>query len=196
MRHGRSLSKLTDTFTKPAKKKGYIMSKGDKTVDGFKFMPPKLSAWIKSFISDEDFKGKIPFQLLTKPASEAKFALVTSAGIRLKSDPAFDMEREKKEPTWGDPTYRKIPKGTSAADIDVNHLHINSSYIKQDLNVMLPLDRMEEFANEGIIGSLAETSYSFYGFQWERTEFLEKSIQPMIDHMNSESVDAVLLTPA
>ena len=172
------------------------MTEGKKTVDGFRFMPPKLSAWIKSFISNEDFIGKIPFQALSKPLSQARFALVTSAGMRLKSDPAFDMQREKEEPTWGDPTYRTIPKATSSADIDVNHLHINSSYIKEDLNVMLPLDRMEEFAKEGIIGSLALTSYSFYGFQWESTEFLEKSIRPMIDQMKSESVDAVLLTPA
>lgn len=172
------------------------MSKGNKTVDGFKFMPPKLSAWIKSFISDEGFNGKIPFQALLKPLSKARFALVTSAGMRLTSDPAFDMEREKKEPTWGDPSYRTIPKATSSADIEVNHLHINRSYIKQDLNVMLPMDRMEEFADEGIIGSLAATSYSFYGFQWERTEFLQTSIHPMIDQMKSESVDAVLLTPA
>ena len=61
-------------------------------------------------------------------------AAVTSAGISLASDPPFDMEREKKEPTWGDPTYRKIPQTTSQADIRVNHLHINTSYILEDIN--------------------------------------------------------------
>ena len=106
------------------------------------------------------------------------------------------MEREKTEPAWGDPTYRVIPKGTTEADIQVSHLHINTSYILEDINVMLPLKRMAEFEHEGVIGALAPSSYSFYGFQWERTDFLEKAIRPMIEKMKSENVDAAVLTPA
>jgi len=176
--------------------KGAIMAKEMKKVDGFKFLPPKLSAWIQSFIPDEDFKGAIPFQSLSKPLSDTKFALVTSAGISLKSDPPFDMEREKVEPTWGDRTFRAIPKSATGADINVNHLHINTTYIEEDINVILPLNRMEEFARENFIGELAPTSYSFYGFQWESTEFIEKGIRPMTKKMKEEAVDAVLLTPA
>ena len=172
------------------------MAKEIKKVDGFKFLPPKLSAWIQTFIPDKAYDGVIPFTPLSKPLSKARFALVTSAGITLKSDPPFDMEREKDEPTWGDPTYRFIPKATTEKDIDVYHLHINTTYIKEDINVMLPLRRMEEFAQEDIIGELAPTSYSFYGFQWESTEFLEKGIRPMTKQMKAEEVDAVLLTPA
>ena len=107
------------------------MAKEIKKVDGFRFLPPKLSAWIQSFIPDEDFKGAIPFQPLSKPLSEIRVALVTSAGISLKSDPPFDMERERIEPTWGDPTSRAIPKGATGADINVNHLHINTTYIEE-----------------------------------------------------------------
>jgi len=51
-------------------------------------------------------------------------------------------------------------------------------------------------SNEGVIGSLASTAYSFYGFQWKKTDFLKTAIAPMIEKMKSESVDAVLLTPA
>lgn len=172
------------------------MEKDNKTVNGFRFLPPKLSAWIRSFIPDGDFSGEIPFHPLSKPLSEARLALITSAGISLKSDPPFDMEREKAEPTWGDRSYRAIPRGTGATDTEVNHLHINLDYVKKDLNVMLPLDRMEEFVGEGTVGELAPTSYSFYGFQWENNEFLDTAIQPMIDQMKTESVDAVFLTPA
>lgn len=172
------------------------MEKEFKKVDGFQFLPPKLSAWIQTFIPDDDFKGTIPFQPLSKPLSKARLSLVCSAGISLKSDPPFDMEREKVEPTWGDPTFRNIPKGTKEMDIEINHLHINTTYIKEDINVMLPLNRMEEFAQENVIGELAPTSYSFYGFQWESTEFLTTGIRPMIEKMKDEAVDAILLTPA
>jgi D-proline reductase (dithiol) PrdB len=61
---------------------------------------------------------------------------------------------------------------------------------------MLPLARLEELSNEGVIGNLASTAYSFYGFQWERTDFLNTAIAPMIDKMKLEGVDVVLLTPA
>ena len=147
------------------------MEKNDRMVDGFRFLPPKLLAWIKTYIPDNDFSGEIPFHPLDKPLSQARLALITSAGISLKSDPPFDMEREKVEPTWGDPTFRAIPKRTAAVDIDVNHLHINCDYAKSDINVMLPLDRVEELAGVGIVGELAPTSYSFYGFQWDTNAF-------------------------
>ena len=177
------------------KKRGNMQDQ-PKQVDGFRFLPPKLSAWINTFIPAEGFSQAIPFHKLTVPLNEARVALITSAGISLKSDPPFDMEREKREPTWGDPSYRKIPRVTTGADIDVNHLHINGDYIKADINVILPLGRMEEFEQEGVIGELAETAYSFYGFQWQSDAFLEKAIRPMGEKMASEKVDAVLLTPA
>ncbi len=172
------------------------MSNSSKRVDGFKFLPPKLSAWIRTFIPDEPFGDPIPFQPLTKPLSEARLSLVTSAGISLKSDPPFDMEKEKLDPTWGDPTYRMIPRGTQSSDIEVSHLHINTSYICDDINVMLPLDRIQALAEQGKVGELAPTSYAFYGFQWGRNGFLDQAIAPMIERMKDEAVDAVLLTPA
>lgn len=167
-----------------------------RVVNGFKFLPPGLAAWIKTFIPDEDFKGYIPWTPMTKPLKDANIALVTSSGISLKSDPPFDMEREKVEPIWGDRSFRIIPKRTTEKDIDVNHLHININYIKQDMNVILPLRLMAEFEEEKIIGRLAPTAYSFYGFQWQNTDFLTEAIEPMSRKMKDEGVDAVILTPA
>ena len=172
------------------------MEHGEKRVDGFRFLPPGLKAWVHTFIPDEEFQGVVPWTPLSKPLRQTTVSLVTSAGISLKTDPPFDMEREKGEPLWGDRSYRVIPKGTTEKDVDVNHLHINTSYIKQDINVILPLTRMAEFEQEGVIGRLASTSYSFYGFQWQNTNFLEEAIKPMSQNMKQEGVEAVLLTPA
>jgi D-proline reductase (dithiol) PrdB len=167
-----------------------------KIVDGFRFLPPGLKAWVKTFIPDEDFKGSIPWTPMLKPLSLTTITLVTSAGISLKFDPPFDMEREKREPLWGDRSFRTIPRGTIEKDIDVNHLHINTNYIKQDINVILPLARMAEFEKEGMIGRLAPSAYSFYGFQWQNNDFLKEAIEPISRKMKLEGVEAVLLTPA
>jgi D-proline reductase (dithiol) PrdB len=172
------------------------MGQNAKKVDGFRFLPPGLKAWVQTFIPDEEFQGSIPWTPLSEPLLQTTISLVTSAGISLRTDPPFDMEREKREPLWGDRSYRVIPRGTTEKDIDVNHLHINTHYIKQDINVILPLTRMAEFEQEGIIGRLAPSSYSFYGFQWQSTRFLEEAIKPISKKMKQEGVEAVLLTPA
>ena len=172
------------------------MEQGEKRVDGFRFLPPGLKAWVRTFIPEEDFKGYIPWTPLAKPLSQIVLTLVTSAGISLKSDPPFDMDREKREAIWGDRSFRIIPRRTTEKDINVNHLHINTSYIKQDINVMLPLARMAELEAEGFIGRLAENAYSFYGFQWQNTDFLKEAIEPISRQMKTQGVEAVLLTPA
>jgi len=172
------------------------MELNDKIVDGFRFLPPGLKTWVRTFIPDEDFKGPIPWTPMTKPLSQTTITLVTSGGISLKTDPPFDMEREKKEIFWGDRSFRAIPRGTTEKNIEVNHLHINTTYVKQDINVILPLARMAEFEQEKIIGRLAPTAYSFYGFQWQNTDFLKEAIEPISKRMKLEGVAAVLLTPA
>lgn len=172
------------------------MGQGEKKVDGFRFLPPGLAAWVRKFIPDEDFKGHIPWTPMKKPLGQTTLALVTSAGISLKTDPPFDMEREKREAIWGDRSYRAIPRGTTEKDVEVSHLHINTNYIKRDINVILPLVRMAEFEDEKVIGRLAPTAYSFYGFQWENTEFLREAIEPISKKMKLEGTEAVLITPA
>ncbi|MGD2185757.1 MAG: glycine/sarcosine/betaine reductase selenoprotein B family protein [Desulfobacterales bacterium] len=167
-----------------------------KTVDGFRFMPPALRAWTSKDIPDQPYGGKIPWTPLKKSIKETTFTLVTTAGISMKTDPPFDMEREKIEPAWGDPSYREIPSTATESDIEVNHLHINTEYIKKDINVMLPLTRFREFEQEGIIGKLAAICYSYYGFQTDPTALLEETMPKVAARMREENIEAVLLTPA
>ena len=172
------------------------MENTEKVVNGFQFMPPSLGAWIGKDIPVQPFSGDIPWTPLKKPIREMTFTLMTSAGISMKTDPPFDVEREKREPAWGDPSSRQIPASAGEKDIDVNHLHINTDYIKQDINVILPLKRFKEFDNEGIIGRLAPNCYSYYGFQPDPTELLTQTMPKVADQMQAENVEAVLLTPA
>jgi hypothetical protein len=87
-------------------------------VDGFRFMPPSLKAWMTKDIPAEEYSGDIPWVPLKKPLKETTFTLMTSAGISSKTDPPFDVEREKREPAWGDPSSRQIPNTATEADIE------------------------------------------------------------------------------
>ena len=172
------------------------MTESAKIVDGFRFMPPALSAWIGKDIPDQPFGGDIPWTPLKKPLKETTFTLMATAGISMKTDPPFDMAREKIEPAWGDPSYREIPRTANEGDIEVSHLHINTEYIKKDINVMLPMTRFQEFEEEGIIGKLADTCYSYYGFQLDPTALLEETMPKVASRMREEDIEAILLTPA
>jgi len=172
------------------------MKQEDKIVDGFRFMPPSLRAWIGQNIPEAPFSGQIPWTPFKKPMRDTTFSLMTSAGISMKHDPPFDMGREKREPTWGDPGYREIRRDATEADLDVNHLHVNTDYIKRDVNVILPIHRFAEMEKEGIIGRLAPTCYSYYGFQMNPKALLEESMPHVASRMREEGVEAVLLTPA
>jgi len=52
------------------------------------------------------------------------------------------------------------------------------------------------FQQEGIIGGLAPTCYSYYGFQMDASELLEHTVPKVAERMLAENVEAVLLTPA
>ena len=64
------------------------------------------------------------------------------------------------------------------------------------MNVILPLKRFREFEEEGVIGRLAPTCYSFYGFQLNPEELLGKTMPGVASQMHKENVEAVLITPA
>ena len=171
------------------------MTDAQKVVDGFCFLPPALGAWINSTIPGDEFKGEIPWTPLKKPLAETTVALMTSAGINTHDDPPFDMERERHEPLWGDPSYRRIPVIATPADIDVNHLHVNTGYIKKDINVVLPINRFQTFEADGTIGALAPTAYSYYGFQMDPGVLVNETMPQVAADMKAEGVEAALLTP-
>lgn len=164
-------------------------------VDSFKYLPRSLTGYYKSQLMTR--QEPVPWTPLGKPLSEAKVALVTTAGIYVKgSEPPFDADRERREPIWGDPTFRRIPRDVKQAQVGTSHLHINNRDIEIDVNIQLPVHRFLELEARGRIGSLAETSLSFMGYQPNTTSWREKYGPEAASLMKDEEVDAVLLTPA
>ncbi len=164
-------------------------------VDSFKFLPGSIAAYYRNLVVRRE--EPVPWTPLRKPLRECRFALATTAGIYTKGlEPPFDAEREKREPMWGDPTYRRIPREVGQAQIGASHLHINNRDILADVDIVLPVHRFLELEADGAIGSLAETHYSFMGYQMNTTEWEQRSGPEVASLMKDEGVDAVLLTPA
>jgi len=163
-------------------------------VDSYKWLPPSLKVYFQNMQVEK--AESIPWTPLAKPLSRARFALVTTAGINVRgAEPAFDYEREQREPNWGDPTFRRIPRDVRQEQIQTGHLHINNEDIGRDCNVAIPISRMLELEAAGVIGSLAATNYSFMGYQPDTTEWSERYAPEAARLMKEEGVDAVVLTP-
>jgi len=165
-------------------------------VDPWRFAGGFVAKALGSQIPDEPSHGPIPWTALRKPLAESKVALLSTAGISMRGDTPFDMEGERRRPTWGDPSWRRLSAGATSDTVHVNHLHIDTGYIERDLNVALPLDRLRELAAKGRIGRMADTHYSVMGFQGADSSTLESQSAPEIaDAMCSEEVDLALLAP-
>ncbi len=164
-------------------------------VDSYKFVPLNWRAGMESAPMKTD---TTVWAGMTTPLPEATIALLTTAGLYLPASQAsYDMDRERREPTWGDPTYRVIPRGARQAEMAFAHLHINTRDHYQDFNIALPLDRFAELEAEGRIGRLADEHYSVMGYQSDDGAAWRRETLPAITRrLKQARVDALVLAPA
>jgi D-proline reductase (dithiol) PrdB len=165
-------------------------------VDWRRFLDAESADSMAARIAAQPPHPPIPWTPVSKPLAASRVALLSTAGLSMKGDAPFDMESERKRPTWGDPSFRRIRADATAADVEAHHLHIETAFVLRDLNVALPLDRLRELEREGIVGSSAPTHYSTMGYQGSSTKVLETETAPAIAaSLASESVDLLLLAP-
>jgi len=117
---------------------------------------------------------------------EARVALVSTAGLHRRSDRPFAI---------GESGYRIIPKQCRANELVMSHISKNfdRTGFQQDLNMVFPLDRLQELAADGSIGGLAEYHYSFMGAT-DPTR-MEGEARQLAAILRSDRVNAVLLVP-
>lgn len=133
-------------------------------------------------------EGEIPLVKFTKSPQEATFALITTSGVHLKSQPIFNVEE-------GDSTVRFIPKSCSETDLMISHTHFDREDADQDINCVFPLSRLKELANEGKIGKVANTHYGLMGYIPNTDLLMNETIPLIIKQLKTENVDAVILNP-
>ena len=167
-----------------------------KQVDSFKFTGRIIKKFVLDIIENQPIQTEIPWSIVSKKIGDSRVSLVTTAGISMTSDEPFDMNTEKKLGDWGDPSWRLIKRGSTINDISVDHLHIDTNYIKKDLNVALPIDIVEDLASRGVIGSVSNYHYSIMGYQGKDTSHLANISSPEIARsMKQDNVDLAILAP-
>ena len=138
---------------------------------------------------------EIPWSPLAKPISQCTVALVSSAGVALKTDPPFDQEIERRDPWFSDPSHRVLPRATTTGQVRVCHLHINTSFAQEDLNCVMPLERLSQLEAEGEIAHSAPSHYSYMGYTLRPDALLRRTVPSIIGRLRQGQVDAVVLVP-
>ncbi len=137
---------------------------------------------IKGFAFDE-----VPWTT-PKPLDESRVAIVTTAGLRVESNADWNA---------GDQGFTQIPH--DAENLTLAHYSPNFDRVGWvlDKNVVFPIDRLYELAEDGIIGSVAKTHISFMGAQPDHTlETIRLDSGPAAAKLLADDeVDLVLLTP-
>ena len=113
-------------------------------------------------------------------------AIVSTAGFILRGErPMLSNETG----------YRAIAATADDGDILCSHVSTNfdRTGFQQDLNVMLPRDRLRELEDEGCIGKAADTHYAFMGAT--SPEKLEDKARELGRSMLALGVNTVVLAP-
>ncbi len=123
----------------------------------------------------------------SKPVSEMRMALITTAGLHFRDDPAFEFT---------DATFRPISGDEDSNSLMMSHSSVNfdRTGFAEDVNLVFPIDRFRELASEDKIGSLADVHYSFMGAGL-MPEAYEQSASQVAGLLKQDQVDAVFLTP-
>ena len=85
--------------------------------------------------------AETPWTPLRRPLSQARVALVTTAGLHLRGDTPFVSDHRTP-----DQSYRRLPSATPTSEIVQSHTSIgfDRTGIQRDLNVTYPVDRLRE----------------------------------------------------
>lgn len=154
------------------------------------FLDPESQEFIRNYQCREG--GQPIMTALRKPLSECKVSLITSSGLIRKDDRPFDLSNPD-----GDPTYRIIPSSTDPADLTLSIVSTNwdRSGFAADINVVFPIERLRDLADEGEIGSVADDFYAFMGSIFQTDPLVEKSAPEVGRRLRNAGVDVALLVP-
>ena len=124
--------------------------------------------------------------------SEAKVAIVTTAGLVMPGQQPFDDDVK-----GGDYSFRVIPHDADVASLIDTHRSetFDHSGIKSDPNLAFPLDRLHDLAREGRIGSVSERHLSFMGSITAPGRLVRDSAPAAAQLLVDNGVDVALLVP-
>ena len=123
----------------------------------------------------------------SKPVSESRVALLTSAALRLNRQEPFAPSE--------DLTYRLIPSDSKASEIVIDHHSRIGPVPRQNPEIVFPMAALASLAKKQIMGSLSPVHVSFMG-GIRRHQEVESELAPaIVRELKQAGVDLALLVP-
>lgn len=119
--------------------------------------------------------------------AEAKVAIVTTGGLQRPAEEGWER---------GDQSFKVFDR--NERDLQLGHVSSNfdRTGAAADLNVVYPIDRLEELSAEGVIGQVADRHLAFMGAQHGTLSSIRLDSGPAAAKLlREDGVDVVLLTP-
>ncbi len=128
----------------------------------------------------------IPYTPFDRPLSETTVALVSTAGVHLRSQEPFDV--------LGDGSYRIIPSDSNVADLTITHDHYDHSAGDRDVNAVFPIERLREMVADGTLKGLNPEFFGMMGYTLKLKQVLDETAPAIAKKIERSSTDLVLLT--
>ncbi len=142
-----------------------------------------------SMIRKDNF---VPLAKPAKPLNSSRMALISSCGVHLKTDRPLDVFHP-----FGDFGFRRVPSTARHEDLIIHHLKYPHDDADLDVNVIFPIERLQEMVEEGTLGGLTSNSFSFIGYNMDPDRFERTVAQEIAEAVAAEEkADAALLVPA
>ena len=134
---------------------------------------------------------RAPFTPARRALPMLNLALISSAGAYIDGTASFDTSS-----ATGDLTFREIPIEVEASDLRFAAHGYDPAAVEKDANAQVPVERLLEFEQNGIIGQLNPVFWSFSGFIPEAAMLVEDLIPKLVQRVKRYEVQAALLVPA
>lgn len=121
----------------------------------------------------------------TATSRKRRVALISTAGLMHRTDPHFGFNSAD---------YRIIDRNRTE-DVVMSHISTNfdRTGFARDLNVIFPLDRLDDMAQDGQIDSVAQYHYSFMGAT--APQAMEATARTLAKTLMRDEVNTVVLVP-
>lgn len=133
----------------------------------------------------------VPLARLEKPLADSRLIFISSAGVEPHGSLPFDVVHPV-----GDFSFRRVPSNSRQADLEIHQLKYPTSGAGRELNVIYPIERLQELAEEGVVAGLTPNFISFIGYTMAPDRFERTLAEDIADAVVAEGADVALLAPA
>ena len=141
-----------------------------------------------SMITKDDL---VPLAPLRRPLSQSRLSFVSTSGVQPRGTLPFDVVHPV-----GDYTFRRVPSDSSPTELEIHQLKYPTDGAHRDLNVIFPIERLQELRDEGVVGALTRDLFTFIGYNMDPA-LLERTLaEDLAQAVADEQPDLVLLSAA